>query len=121
MAVSNKIKMMGVDLFEEKILKRKLNNSRMENVAIVNLHCLNNFRIFSDVFPRFKELIENQGYFKILYYEIDDDLNNLPTAIINWRDRKDIVYAGKKLELNKDIIRSYLNWKFDFPPFSPTS
>ena len=33
---------------------RKLNDLKMGNVAVINLHCLNNFKNFSDLFNQFK-------------------------------------------------------------------
>lgn len=89
---------------------RKLDDLKMKNVAVINLHRLNNYRDFNNIFPKFRKLMENLEYFKILHSEIEDDVKNLP-ASIGWQNRDDVVYAGEELQFNKNIIRSYLNWK----------
>ncbi|MEK9182146.1 MAG: hypothetical protein AAB781_00985 [Patescibacteria group bacterium] len=95
---------------------RKLNDLKMGNVAVINLHCLNNFKNFSDLFNQFKKLIENAEVFKILHSEMEDDIKNLPTSI-NWRGREDVLYVGDNLEFTEDVIRRYWSWKTNFKSF----
>lgn len=108
---SDKVNLIGIVSDEEKnIFKEMLNKLRMINVAIINLHHLNNFQSFTVFFSKFKELMGDKQCFKILYSEIKDDVKNLPSSI-DWEGRADVFYAGKKLIFNKDVIRSYWNWK----------
>jgi len=110
MTISDEVKVIGIDSDE---IKRKaiiaLSKLGLKKAVVINLHYLNDFPNFTEKYPRFKELMENRGYFKILYSEIEDDVKNLPSSN-GWRARKDILYAGEKLEFNVNIIRSYWNW-----------
>lgn len=94
---------------EARIIK-KLDALKMKNVAVINLHRLNNYRDFNDIFPQFRKLIDSREYFKILHSQTEDDVKNLP-ASIGWQNRNDVVYAGEELRFDENIILSYLRWK----------
>ena len=53
---------------------RKLDNLKMRYATVINLHCLNKFKTFTNLFNQFRDLIENAKVFKILYSEIEDDV-----------------------------------------------
>ena len=116
MTVSDEVKVIGIGSDEGK--RRAiitLNNLGLKKAVVINLHYLNNFKRFPLIFPEFKKLIENCSYFKILHSEIESDVENLP-ASVGWQNRKDVLYVGKKLEFNVNIIRSYWDWVFQHCP-----
>lgn len=116
-AVNEPTKIIIIDFsIKEAGIIRTLNDLKMGNAAVINLHRLNNFKNFSDLFNQFKKLIENAEVFKILYSETEDDVRNLP-ASINWRGRKDVLYVGDNLKFTKDVIRRYWNWKTNSKSF----
>lgn len=108
--VNAPVKIIDFSEKKEAWIIRKLDDLKMENVAVINLHRLNNYRDFNDIFPQFRKLMENREYFKILHSETEDDVKNLP-ASIGWQNRDDVVYAGEELQFDENIIRSYLRWK----------
>lgn len=114
-AINDPIKIIDFSKKKTGIIK-KLNRLKMEQATVINLHCLNNFKNFNDLFNQFKKLIENAEVFKILYSETEDDVKNLP-ASINWQGREDVLYVGSNLEFTKDVIRRYWNWKTNFKSF----
>lgn len=113
MNTSGEVRLVGIDAdWEKDKVKTRLKKLAMINVIIVNLNCLNNFRNFTEIFTNFKELMEKSEFFKILYSEGEDNIKNLSSSV-DWQGRKDIIYAGKKLEFNEYVIRSYWSWRFD--------
>lgn len=101
-----------IDFSEKKEAQiiRQLDDLKIGNVAVINLHRLNNYRDFNDIFPQFRELLDNREYFKILHSEIEDDFENIPASINCWR-REDVLYVGDTLKFDKDVICRYWNWK----------
>lgn len=108
--VNAPVKIIDFSEKKEEWIIRQLDDLKMENVAVINLHRLNNYRDFNDIFPQFKELIENAEIFKMLYSEIKDDVENIPASINCW-GREDVLYVGDTLKFDKDVICRYWNWK----------
>lgn len=108
--VNAPVKIIDFSEKKEAWIIRKLDYLKMEDVVIINLHRLNHFKNFSDLFNQFKNLIENAEVFKILHSEIKDDFENIPASINCW-GREDVLYVGDTLKFDKDVICRYWNWK----------